>query len=231
VKGITLAKKNDAVVGMVVVRREGFILTVAENGYGKRTKISDYHVQRRGGRGVITITCSERNGDVLTLQEVVDSDELMLITRNGLIIRQGAHEISVIGRNTQGVRLMNMGEGDVVVDIARVAEEEINGGENNNKAQPDQEEPAEDIPSEEISVVEEAPAPEPPAAVKKTAAKKTTAKKTTAGSKEDDSEEDDSEEDDSEEDDSEEDGSKEDGSKEDGSEENGSDEDSDEDKG
>ncbi len=213
VKGITLAKKNDAVVGMVVVRREGFILTVAENGYGKRTKISDYHVQRRGGRGVITIKCSERNGDVLTLQEVVDSDELMLITRKGLIIRQGAREISVIGRNTQGVRLMNMGKGDVVVDIARVAEEEINGGENNNEAQPDQEEPAEDIlaedipsedissedissedipsedissediPSEEISAVEEAPASEPPAAVKKTAAKKTTAVKKMAATK------------------------------------------------
>ena len=174
---------------MVVVRREGFILTVAENGYGKRTKISDYHIQRRGGRGVITIKCSERNGDVLTLQEVVDSDELMLITRNGLIIRQGAHEISVIGRNTQGVRLMNMGEGDVVVDIARVAEEEINGGENNNEAQPAQEEPAEDIlageiPAEEVSAVEETPAPEPSAAVKKKAAKKasgaTTAKKTAA---------------------------------------------------
>ena len=124
VKGITLAKENDGVVGMVVVRREGYILTAAELGYGKRTKISDYPVQRRGGKGVITMKSCDRNGDVLTLQEVVDSDELMLITRKGQIIRQSAGDISVIGRNTQGVRLMNMGEGDAVVDVARVAEKE-----------------------------------------------------------------------------------------------------------
>ncbi len=190
VKGITLAKKGDAVVGMVVVRREGFILAVAENGYGKRTKISDYNVQHRGGRGVITIKCSDRNGDVLTLQEVVDSDELMLVTHNGLIIRQGAHEISIMGRNTQGVRLMNMGEGDVVVDIARVAEEEINGGEENDMVPSDLEAPEEKIPAEAMAAEEEPTVPESPAAAKKAAAKrgatkkavakKTTAKKTTS---------------------------------------------------
>ncbi len=124
VKGITLAKEGDGVVGMVVVRREGCILTAAEYGYGKRTRISDYPLQRRGGKGVITMKSCDRNGDVLTLQEVVESDELMLITRNGLIIRQAAKEISIIGRNTQGVRLMNMGKGDMVVDVARVVEKE-----------------------------------------------------------------------------------------------------------
>lgn len=128
VKGITLGKENDGVVGMVVVRREGCVLTISEYGYGKRTKISDYPVQRRGGKGVITMKSCDRNGDVLTLQEVIDSDELMLITRNGLIIRQGAGGISMMGRNTQGVRVMNMGPGDMVVDIARVAEEEISNG-------------------------------------------------------------------------------------------------------
>jgi len=186
VKGITLAKDGDAVVGMVVVRREGFILAVAENGYGKRTKISDYNAQHRGGRGVITIKCSDRNGDVLTLQEVVDSDELMLITRNGLIIRQAAHEISVMGRNTQGVRLMNMGEGDVVVDVARVAEEEING-------EGPEDEPGLAAEAKEESELEESPAPggtsagetESPdegtgAAPVKTAVKKRTAKKASA---------------------------------------------------
>jgi DNA gyrase subunit A len=125
VKGITLATKDDAVVGMVVVRRSGAaVLTVAENGYGKRTQIEDYPVQKRGGKGVITMKISERNGDVLTLKEVVDSDELMLISKNGLIIRQAARDVSVIGRNTQGVRVMNMGEGDTVVDVSRVVEEE-----------------------------------------------------------------------------------------------------------
>jgi DNA gyrase subunit A len=122
VKGITLGKKGDGVVGMVVIRREGYILTVAELGYGKRTKISEYPVRRRGGKGVLTMKSSARNGDVLTVQEVVDTDELMLINKSGLIIRQAARDISVIGRNTQGVRLMNIREGDTIVDVARVAE-------------------------------------------------------------------------------------------------------------
>jgi DNA gyrase subunit A len=124
VKGITLGKSDDAVVGMVVVRREGAVLTVAENGFGKRTLISDYPVQKRGGKGVITMKISARNGEVLVLKEVVDSDELMLISRKGLIIRQAAKDVSVIGRNTQGVRLMHLGEGDRVVDVAHVAERE-----------------------------------------------------------------------------------------------------------
>ncbi len=124
VKGITLGKESDGVVGMVVVRREGYILTVAEFGYGKRTKISEYPVRRRGGKGVLTMKSSDRNGDVLTVQEVVDTDELMLINRSGLIIRQAARDISVIGRNTQGVRLMNIEEGDTIVDVARVAEKD-----------------------------------------------------------------------------------------------------------
>ncbi len=189
VKGITLARKGDAVVGMVVVRREGFILAVAENGYGKRTKISDYNVQHRGGRGVITIKCSDRNGDVLTLQEVVDSDELMLVTHNGLIIRQGAREISVMGRNTQGVRLMHMGEGDVVVDIARVAEEKINGGEDgmgdgmedgegdgDDVVVPYDPEVTEEAPAGVVAAEEESPIPDSPVAVKKTGKKKAAVK-------------------------------------------------------
>lgn len=126
VKGITLGKEGDGVVGMVVIRREGYILTVAELGYGKRTKISEYPVRRRGGKGVLTMKSSVRNGDVLTVQEVVDTDELMLINRSGLIIRQAAKDISVIGRNTQGVRLMNIKEGDTIVDVARVAEKDDN---------------------------------------------------------------------------------------------------------
>ncbi len=194
VKGITLAKKDDAVVGMVVVRREGYILAVAENGYGKRTRISDYNAQHRGGRGVITIKCSDRNGDVLTLQEVVDSDELMLITRNGIIIRQAAREISVMGRNTQGVNLMNMGDGDFVVDVARVAEEEINGAE-----APDQSELTEEIttgaqpeekPAADEAAADEAESPAEEVAdvpekttVKKGVSKKAGAKKTAAAKK------------------------------------------------
>jgi DNA gyrase subunit A len=143
VKGITLGKKDDALVGMVVVRREGAVLTVAENGFGKRTLISDYPVQKRGGKGVITMKISTRNGEVLVLKEVVESDELMLISRKGLIIRQTAKDVSVIGRNTQGVRLMNLGEGDRVIDVAHVAEREpVNGlDENAEDNEPEPPEP------------------------------------------------------------------------------------------
>ncbi len=186
VKGITLAKEGDAVVGMVVVRREGCILTVSELGYGKRSQISDYPVQKRGGQGVLTMKECERNGDVLSLREVVDEDELMIITRRGQIIRQAASGVSVMGRNTQGVRVMNMSEGDLVVDVTRVAEEDINGTALSDP--PASESGAESGGKPETPETAESgdneKAPEKPVAkktvTKKSAAKKTGAKKTAA---------------------------------------------------
>jgi DNA gyrase subunit A len=134
VKGITLGKK-DVVIGMVVVKRDATLLTVAEKGYGKRTNISDYRVTNRGGKGIINIKCTEKNGKVIDIKEVVTDDELMLITQKGIIIRQPVKQISVIGRSTQGVRLINLTAGDRVVDVARVVKSEANNNNTENAEQ------------------------------------------------------------------------------------------------
>jgi len=120
VRGINLAK-GDYVIGMVVVKREATLLSVTENGYGKRTRISEYRVTNRGGKGIINIKASQRNGEVVTIKEVVDDDELILITKKGITNRQRVKAINVISRNTQGVRLINLGKDDKVIDVARVA--------------------------------------------------------------------------------------------------------------
>jgi DNA gyrase subunit A len=133
VKGITLARKDDKVIGMVVVKRDATLLTVTEKGYGKRTSISDYRVTNRGGKGIINIKCTDKNGKVVDIKEVVTDDELMLITQKGIIIRQPVKQISVIGRATQGVRLINLDANDKVVDVARV----VTGDANNNNQQYD----------------------------------------------------------------------------------------------
>ena len=122
VKGINLAK-DDYVIGMVAVGRDSSLLVVTENGYGKRTSIEDYRMTNRGGKGVINIKTTERNGNVVAIKEVLDSDELILITKQGIANRQAVEQIKVIGRNTQGVRLINLGEGDLVTDVARVVQE------------------------------------------------------------------------------------------------------------
>ena len=123
VKGINLGE-NDHVIGMVVIRRDSSLLVVTENGYGKRTSINDYRITNRGGKGIINIKASERNGEVVTIMEVLDDDELILITKQGIANRQAVKDIKVIGRNTQGVRLISLKDGDHVTDVARVAKEE-----------------------------------------------------------------------------------------------------------
>ena len=123
VKGIAL-EKGDALIGMVIVRREATLLTVTELGMGKRSELQDYRVQYRGGKGIITLKRTDRTGDCVALQEVIPGDQLMIITRHGVIIRSPVDDIRVIGRNTQGVRVINLDEGDVVQDVARVVEEE-----------------------------------------------------------------------------------------------------------
>ena len=123
VKGINLAA-GDYVVGMVAVKRDSTLLTVTENGYGKRTQISDYRLTKRGGKGVINIKASDRNGEVVAIHEVVERDELILITKEGIANRQSVKDVKVIGRNTQGVRMISLGKGDKVTDVARMANEE-----------------------------------------------------------------------------------------------------------
>ena len=120
VKGITLKKDDDEVIGMVIAEPEKTLLTVTENGYGKRTIIANYRLINRGGSGVINIKTSERNGKVATIKSVTDEDELMFISVNGQVIRTSSKFISVIGRNTQGVTLMRLNKGDKVADAAKI---------------------------------------------------------------------------------------------------------------
>ena len=123
VRGIQLAG-DDVLIGMVVVKRDATLLVVSERGMGKRSVLSDYRVQRRGGKGIITLRRTAKTGPIVALKEVLEDDELMMITRKGVIIRVPAEGIRVIGRNTQGVKLMNLGEGDTVMDVARVIRED-----------------------------------------------------------------------------------------------------------
>jgi len=123
VRGITL-RNGDEVVAMTEVRPGGALMTVCENGYGKRTELAEYRVQSRGGVGIINIQSSERNGRVIGVEHVRGEDELMLVTKQGKILRMLTWSIRAIGRATQGVRLIEMGEDDRVVSIARLADRE-----------------------------------------------------------------------------------------------------------
>ena len=123
VKGIELKGENDSVVGMIVVRREGTVLAVSEHGFGKRTEVINYRVQNRAGKGIITIKTTPKVGHMVALLEVVDNDDLMIITSRGVLIRQPVASIRSIGRNTQGVKLIRLDESDSIAAVTRVQEE------------------------------------------------------------------------------------------------------------
>jgi DNA gyrase subunit A len=114
---------------MVPVRRDATLLSITENGYGKCSPIEEYRVSHRGGLGIITIKTTDRNGEVVAVKEVVDGDQLMVMTAQGQVIRMPVKGISVLGRNTQGVRIINLEEGDKVSDVARVVIDDENGGD------------------------------------------------------------------------------------------------------
>ena len=130
VRGINLGE-NDVVVGMVVIRREGTLLVVTDKGYGKRSDIGDYRITSRGGKGIITMKTSEKIGQMISIMDVLDTDDLITITSMGQVIRQQISNIKVIGRNTMGVRLIRLNQDDTVADVARVVrqENEDNGEE------------------------------------------------------------------------------------------------------
>jgi DNA gyrase subunit A len=128
VKGIEL-RPDDAVVGMVVIKREASLLVVTEKGLGKCSHIDDYRVQKRGGKGIITVNRTDKTGDVVTLMEVLPEDEIMLITKHGVIIRSSVSQVRVTGRIAQGVKLVNLDEGDLVTAVARVIPEENGEGD------------------------------------------------------------------------------------------------------
>jgi DNA gyrase subunit A len=128
VRGIEL-RPGDAVVGMVVIKREATLLVVTEKGLGKCSHIDDYRVQKRGGKGIITVNRTERTGDVVALMEVLPEDEVMIITAHGVVIRSSVSQVRVTGRIAQGVRLVNLDEGDLVTAVARVIPDDKDDGE------------------------------------------------------------------------------------------------------
>jgi DNA gyrase subunit A len=170
VKGIKL-RNDDKVVSMIIVNETDTVLTVTEKGYGKKTPVIDYRKTNRGGSGIINIKVTEKNGSVVSLKGVLGDLDVMIITRNGIIIRVDVNKISTIGRNTQGVKLINLDEGDKVIDLTLCEKDtgEITAEDNPNvviqEAIPE-EVPAEDaaasfnVPNEE-NIQDEQPEDEP----------------------------------------------------------------------
>ena len=144
VKGVSLAGKDDEVIGMISM--EGAtkdVLVVSENGYGKRSSIEDYRITNRGGKGVKTINITEKTGKLIGFKSVTDSDDLMIITKNGIIIRLQVEKLRVMGRATQGVRLINLKESDRIAALTRVPSGVNTEGEENTEVG------TTEIPSEE----------------------------------------------------------------------------------
>ena len=147
VRGITLASDKDEVIGLITVdTEEENILVVSENGYGKRSLLEDYRITNRGGKGVKTMNITDKTGELIAIKEVKDGDDLMIINRSGLIIRLSVEDLRVMGRATQGVRLINLKDDDSIASVAKVdasvvaetAEAEENGEEDaeGNSAEP-----------------------------------------------------------------------------------------------
>jgi DNA gyrase subunit A len=130
VRGASLAGDDDEVIGMVCVRDpNAALLVVTRNGFGKRSRLEDYRVTNRGGLGVITVHITERNGPIVTIKEVAEDDEVMISTSSGMLIRLRMSQVSLIGRATQGVKLIDLHPGDYVTGVAKIAKgaEEVNG--------------------------------------------------------------------------------------------------------
>ena len=121
VKAVTLAGPGDEVIGMIVAKKdEQDIFVVSQNGYGKRSSIDDYRITKRGGKGVKTINITEKTGKLIAIKAVTDDDDLMIITTVGIAIRLSVSGVRVMGRNTQGVRLINLREGDSIAAVTQV---------------------------------------------------------------------------------------------------------------
>ena len=123
VRGMKL-RRDDRVVGLVVTNENASLLTICQFGFGKRTPVTEYRKTKRGGQGVINIKTTERNGNVVAMMSVVDTDELMVVTAQGIALRTDLSELRDIGRATQGVRLIRINEGDEVVAVAKIVPDE-----------------------------------------------------------------------------------------------------------
>ena len=121
VRGVRLKDQKDEVVGMISVNdMDSDILVVSENGYGKRSKLEDYRITNRGGKGVKTISITEKTGTLVSLKNVSDGDDLMIINKSGIAIRMEVNTLRVMGRATQGVRLINIKDNDSIAAVAKV---------------------------------------------------------------------------------------------------------------
>ena len=144
VRGVTLDSAEDKVVGMVCISREDAnLLVVSEKGYGKRSDITDYRITRRGGKGVKTINVTEKTGKLVAIKEVVDKDDLMIINKSGISIRIKVEQLRVMGRATQGVRLIKLNEDDAISSVEKIQNIELEGDGTETAA------PVEDIPPTE----------------------------------------------------------------------------------
>ena len=125
VRGITLANDNDEVIGMVSVNdMNSEILVVSENGYGKRSSLEDYRITNRGGKGVKTLNITDKTGALVSINSVTDNDDLMIINKSGLTIRMEVSALRVMGRATQGVRLINIKDSDSIAAVTKVMKED-----------------------------------------------------------------------------------------------------------
>jgi DNA gyrase subunit A len=123
---MALDTDNDEVVGMVCASSEqDSILIVSENGYGKRTLVEDYRITNRGGKGVKTLNVTEKTGDVIAIKYITDEEDLMITTKRGIMIRMAAADLRVMGRATQGVRLINLKSGESIASVAKVPATEV----------------------------------------------------------------------------------------------------------
>ena len=128
VRGITIGSE-DEVIGMLVLKNDGHVLVASENGYGKKSPTTEYRTQQRSGKGVYTLKKTEKTGSLVSILEVVNTDDIMIITSAGVMIRQSTNEIRTIGRNTQGVRLIRLDEGGKISSVAKVVKEDEDEGE------------------------------------------------------------------------------------------------------
>jgi DNA gyrase subunit A len=133
VRGVRLEKDNYVIGLVAVIRPSATILVVTSKGFGKRSELADYRVTNRGGKGVITVKTTDKVGKLISIKEVTDSDDLMIITTRGILIRQKVKDIRVMGRNAQGVKLIRISEGDSISAVARIAEEDKEETNGNGK--------------------------------------------------------------------------------------------------
>ena len=130
VRGIRLSSDKDEVIGMICLEHPDYdVLVVSQKGYGKRSKLEDYRITNRGGKGVKTLSITEKTGELIAINNVTDEDDLMIINKSGIIIRISVSELRTMGRATQGVRLINLKDEDEIAAVAKVPVNEFEGEE------------------------------------------------------------------------------------------------------